>query len=157
MATKRKCPWPSQRIVVAYTEDQEGKDIRDEDVARAENGLLFTEQEVDRFRLRSNARCPTYGSCEYCYKAGPVGLKCEDCDGIGTYKIVFAHPHDNERYARRIVDSERLAKLFHRPIQIAKADRVFEGRTPSMTIEKRTVERLFKEEMKKVNEELFGE
>ena len=157
MSTKRKSPWPEQRIVVAYTDDQEGKDIKDEDVVRAENGLFYTEEEIGRFRKRSRARCPTYGSCEYCYKAGPVGLKCDDCDGIGTYKVVYAHPQEDKRYARRIVDSEQLAKWFNRSTQIAKADRMFDwGTTPVMFIEKRIVERLFKEETKRVNEEIFG-
>ena len=142
---------------MAYTDDQEGQDIKDEDVIRAKNGLVFTEEEVEQFRQRSHARCPTYGSCEYCYKAGPVGLKCDDCDDIGVYKVVFAHPQDNERYARRIVDSERLAGLFNHPILVAKADRMFDwGTTPTMIIKKRIVERLFREETKRVNEELFG-
>ena len=156
MATKRKAPHPEQRVVVAHADDQEGRDIREGDVVRAETGLIFTEEEIGRFRLRSNARCPTYGSCEYCYKAGPVGLKCDDCDGVGMYKVVFAHPHESERFSRRIVDSERLARLFNRSVQVAKADRVFDWmRTPNLVIERRIVERLFREETKRVNKELF--
>ncbi len=73
------------------------------------------------------------------------------------YKVVFAHLHESEMYLRRTVDSEQLAKLFNRPTQIAKADRCFDwGSTPSMVLQKRFVDRIFREEANRVKKEIFG-
>jgi hypothetical protein len=87
-------------IVVSYTTDQEGQDIRDEDVVRSINHRwcyhggdeTSTDQEgqdirdedmvrpinhrwcyhggdeTSTWKLKSWARCPTYGSCQYCLK-----------------------------------------------------------------------------------------
>ena len=64
---------PPCRIVVGYTNDQEGQDIRDEDVVRPAN-KKWTKQgstETHDWQMKSSARRPKYGPCDHCYKAGP--------------------------------------------------------------------------------------
>ena len=110
------------RIVVGYRNEQEGRNIDEDQVIRAE-GFFHTSEEVDRFSERSNARCPTHGNCERCYKAGPVGLRCV-CGG-GAYKVIMAHERNDDMRRRRIVDAEKLAELLGKDVQIAQADRRF--------------------------------
>ena len=74
-------PDDKQYIVVRYTEDQAGQDIRDEDVIQAENSVWYTKAEIKTWRDKTTAGIPTYGNCVNCYWGGPVGLKCTHCDG----------------------------------------------------------------------------
>jgi hypothetical protein len=113
------------RIIVGYTDDQKGKDIRDEDVVRVSNGKWIAQcsTETGTWKEKSTDRCPTYGTCENCFKAGPTGKKCVCTDG--RYKIVF--------YRYHIIDSIKIAKLFEEELEVAKADRMQNWiMTPSM-------------------------
>ena len=59
-------------IVVGYTNDQEGQNIRERNIVRANNGRFYTKEETTMFRYKSAARCPTYGNCNGCYASGPA-------------------------------------------------------------------------------------
>ena len=83
---KKKCRYSAfvpktgpQTVVIGYTDDQNGKDIREKDVIRAANGKWYTQDELDKFRDKSSANCPTYGNCNCCYASGPVGRPCASC------------------------------------------------------------------------------
>jgi hypothetical protein len=113
------------RIIMGYTDDQKGKDIRDEDVVRVSNGKWIAQHstETGNWKEKSTGRCPTYGTCSFCYKAGPTGKKCVCTDG--EYKIVF--------YRRHIIDSIKIAELLEEELEVAKADRMQNWiMTPSM-------------------------
>ena len=113
----------SRRIVVNYTDDQEGLPIRDEDVIRAENGMWYTEEEERKFKNKSRAHCPTYGNCLNCLKCGPVGKTCNECDSIfAEYFIAFIWTRDG--YSR-IADAEYVARVVGKGSEIALADRYY--------------------------------
>jgi hypothetical protein len=60
------------RIIMGYTDDQKGKDIRDEDVVRPSNGKWTAQgsHDTEPLKEKSTGRCPTYGTCSFCYKVG---------------------------------------------------------------------------------------
>jgi hypothetical protein len=91
------------RIIVGYTDDQKGKDIRDEDVVRVSNGKWIAQcsAKTGTWKEKSMGRCPTYGTCDFCFKAGPTGKKCVCTDG--RYKILF--------YRYHIIHSIKIAEL----------------------------------------------
>jgi hypothetical protein len=66
----------------------------------------------NKWKEKSTGRCPTYGTCDFCFKAGPTGKKCVCTDG--RYIILF--------YRRHIIDSIKIAKLFEEELEVAKAD-----------------------------------
>jgi hypothetical protein len=104
-----------EQIIVGYTDDQKGKDIRDEDVVRVRsNGKWIAQHstETGTWREKSTGWCPTYGTCSFCFKAGPTGKKCVCTDG--EYKIVF--------YQRHTIDSIKIAELLEEELEVAKAD-----------------------------------
>jgi hypothetical protein len=116
-----------ERIIVGYTDDQKGKDIRDEDVVWASNGKWIAQcsTETGNWKEKSTGRCPTYGTCDFCFKAGPTGKKCVCTDG--RYKILF--------YRRHIIDSIKIAELFEEELEVAKADPMQNWiMTPSMQL-----------------------
>ncbi len=118
---------PVRMMLVGFTEDQRGKDIRDEDVVRPSNHR-HTEQgkdETHTWKEKSQSRCPTYGSCNMCYTCGPVGMLCKKCrqpDQGGSYeqiyKILF--------YQQCVLDSITIAKMVGAGQHIAKADRTYQ-------------------------------
>ena len=114
-----------RRIVVGYTNDQEGQDIRNDDVVRPAN-RRWTKQdstETHDWKMKSSGHCPTYGSCDHCYKAGPAGKDCK-CT-YGRYQILF--------YNRHVIDSITVAELIGEELEVAKADRMQAWiRTPMM-------------------------
>ena len=63
-----------------YTPDQRGQDIRDEDVLRPSNHKWTGPGEINNMRVRSTDRCPTYGSCLKCFRSGPYGRLCNNCN-----------------------------------------------------------------------------
>ena len=64
-------------IVVKFTKEMAGKPIRNDCVARPRNHKWCRKLVGDEnIRARSSARCPTYGTCEYCLGSGPVGMNC---------------------------------------------------------------------------------
>ena len=107
-------------VVVSCTPDQAGQPIRDEDIIRADNGMFFTQDEIAHFRDRSRMICPTYGTCTGCWKAGPVGKRCNDCDddniGFKVVKLIGG--------MGRIADSEFIARFFNKGIEQVLADRL---------------------------------
>jgi hypothetical protein len=108
-----------------YTDDQKGKDIRDEDVVRVSNGKWIAQHspETGSWKEKNTGRCPTYGTCSFCFKAGPTGKKCVCTDE--EYKILF--------YRRHIIDSIMIAELLEEELEAAKADRMQNWiMTPSM-------------------------
>jgi hypothetical protein len=116
-----------EQIIVGYTDDQKGKDIRDEDVVRVSNGKWIAQHstETETWREKSMGWCPTYGTCSFCFKAGPTGKKCVFTDG--EYKIVF--------YRYDIIDSIKIAGLLEEELEAAKADRMQNWiMTPSMQL-----------------------
>jgi hypothetical protein len=122
---KEESPNRPVRIIMGYTNDQKGKDIRDEDVVRLSNGKWTAQgsHNTGNRKEKSTGRCPTYGTCSFCYKAGPTGKKCVCTDG--EYKILF--------YQKYIMDSIKIAELLEEELEVAKADRMQNWiMTPSM-------------------------
>lgn len=114
-------PRTPRRIVVGYTEDQEGQEIRNDDTIRASNGRWYKDDEIKRFRDRSTGVCPTYGNCVGCFKCGPVGKKCDECiDPQKGYAVIFMITMSGDK---RIIDAEYLARMSRKGQEIAKADR----------------------------------
>ena len=107
-------PPPIPRIIIVDMEKKgygDDDDIREADVVRSENNRWFTTKEKERFYLKSTAQRPTYGSCHGCFKSGPVGKKCNECEG--QYDVMI--------YNHRIIDSENLAKMAETGQEVAKA------------------------------------
>ena len=114
----------SIRVVRSYTDEQEGQDIREEDVARPKNHCwCYDGNEPDEngrtWRDKSRAWRPTYGSCIFCYDAGPVGQNCVKCSingkNAGYWMIVRGQD------PKKFLDSIRLAEIFGGKTIIAKA------------------------------------
>ena len=63
-------------IMVGYTDKQETliNDICEEDMVRPDNHKWCVQggEETASWKLKSTAMCPIYGSCELCYRSGPV-------------------------------------------------------------------------------------
>ena len=112
-------PDDEQYIIVQYTEDQAGQDIRDEDVIQAENLVWYTKAEIKTWRDKTTAGIPTYGNCVSCYWGGPVGLECTHCDG----KITKSPAYQVHESRGKILDSRWVARYFERGHDVAKADR----------------------------------
>jgi hypothetical protein len=79
---------PPEIINVNYTPDQEGKEMRQEDVVRPMNHKITTMKEVAKWKEISRSCAPTYGSCEYCFRSGPLGKRCNRCDN-GKYEVIL--------------------------------------------------------------------
>jgi hypothetical protein len=107
-------PIYNQQIVIGYTEDQKGQNIQDEDVVRpnnhiwARNGLSKTHE----WKKKSSGRCPTYGTCSLCWKAGPVGKKYT-CTHQ-NYLILF--------YGLNTLDSITVADIIGQDLEVTRAD-----------------------------------
>jgi hypothetical protein len=67
---------PPEIINVNYTPDQEGKEIRQEDVVPPMKRKITTMKEVAKWKEISRSPAPTYGSCEYCFRSGTLGKHC---------------------------------------------------------------------------------
>ena len=107
-------------------------------------GLIFTQQEVDDFRVRSHARCPTYGCCRGCWEAGPVGKRCVTCTKLGEYILYGVVYYFTGKNKRKIVDAEHLIEKFGaRLASLAKADRMCDWtRTPDSKLNKAIIEKM---------------
>jgi hypothetical protein len=112
-----------------YPADYEG-DIWHEDVVRPSNHKWQKrdDSEANDFNLKSEARCPTYGSCEFCFRSGPVGKLCIDCGDDkfeGKYKVAL--------YQNCVIDSVTLAEVLEKGHETVRADSTFEWiQTPQM-------------------------
>ena len=113
-----------------FTQDQQGQPILEQDVVRSANGRYYTSNEVSSFHVKSDARCPTYGNCPYCWCAGPVGRMCNTCNRSDHGYLVLFIMKDSMQH---IMDAEYLSQLFEAgmPLLVANADRTYAWcRTP---------------------------
>ena len=95
-------------IVVGYTEQQQTRnnDIQEKDVVCPKNHRWCFKggAETKTWLQKSTQRCPMYGSCDLCYRSGPVGKVCIKHKG-GKYKVII-HPMNRKE-----------TKIFtHRPL-----------------------------------------
>ena len=67
-------------LVRNYTKDQAGKDIWDEDVLQAANGMYYMTEEIEAWKVKNMLEMPTYGNCYKCYWGGPINEACLECD-----------------------------------------------------------------------------
>jgi hypothetical protein len=63
---------PPEIINKSYTPDQEGQEIRQEDVVLPTNHKITTIKEVTDWKEISRSCAPTYGSSECCFRSGPL-------------------------------------------------------------------------------------
>ena len=68
-----------------YREDEF---VRHEDTLRSANGYYYTKEEVALFKEKSHNHCPIYGSCDKCFRAGPVGKFCDCCGFDHGYAVL---------------------------------------------------------------------
>jgi hypothetical protein len=118
-------PIYNQGIVIGYTEDQQGQNIQDEDVMRPDNHRWARNcsGETHKWKKKSSGRCPTYGTCSLCWKAGPAGKKCTCTHG--NYLILFN--------GLNTLDSITVADIIGQDLEVAQADRMQNwNRTPTM-------------------------
>jgi hypothetical protein len=103
-----------ERIVIGYTVDQQGQNIRDEDVVRPNNHKWARKglSETHEWKEKSLGRCPTYGTCSLCWKAGPAGKKCICTHGNSL--ILF--------YGLNALDSITVADIIGQDLEVARAD-----------------------------------
>ena len=83
----------------------------------------------DDFYAKSRARCPTYGSCYWCYSSGPVGQICKHCNDPkrGYYLVAFLRS--------TVVDSITLAEMLGRGHETTRTDCTFNWiRDPLMNL-----------------------
>ena len=121
--------YEEQRLVVGYSTIQEGQDIRDKDVVRPLNHrwCYQGQDETHTWSLKSRARCPTYGSCSYCLKSGPVNKFCNECmlrDAEPGY-LARRPGFVILRYQNKLLDSIKLAEILNQGHETAKADQYF--------------------------------
>jgi hypothetical protein len=109
-------PTYHERIVIGYTVDQQGQDIRDKDIVRPDNRKWARNGsgETYEWKKKSSGRCPTYGTCSLCWKAGPAGKKCTCTHG--NYLILF--------YELNTLDSITVAEIIGQELGVARADRM---------------------------------
>jgi hypothetical protein len=113
---------PKPRLIVkSYTADQQGQDIKDEDVVRPPNHrwCIAGGEEIHNRKLKSAAQCPTYGSCQVCMRNGPAGKRCKGClsERSGIYTILM--------YRGNILDSITITGICKTGHETAKADRTY--------------------------------
>ena len=129
-------PWVI--VNTRYTEDQKGMPLKEEDSVVTDN-LVFTADEISRFREKSDVRCPTYGCCPTCWAAGPVALLCAECKPAErsptvVYRCVKVVRGNGDV---RWVDGRALAFRTGRPVKVPSADhRVRWLRTPDVELTK---------------------
>ena len=114
-----------------YTPDQEGQDIRDEDVVRPHNHRWARADEIATMRALSADRCPTYGSCVKCFRSGPYGRLCSNCNTDNVtlnkngshYVILMKESEKCGRVQRVVLDSITLSQICRAGQEIVRADR----------------------------------
>jgi hypothetical protein len=77
---------------------------------------------VKLMNRKSLGRCPTYGTCKLCWKAGPGGKMCT-C-AYGNYLILF--------YGLNTLDSITAAKIIGQDLEVARAHRMQNWNRTSM-------------------------
>ena len=111
-------------------------DIREEDTIRArENGKWYTDFKASKFRDKSSDRYPTYGNCPFCFKAGPIGRQCNECNKENNIYCVIMYGMNPLNGHHMILDAENIARVFNKTIEVAKADRQYRWlRTPTQVL-----------------------
>jgi hypothetical protein len=111
-----KDPTYQERIVIGYTVDQQGQNIRDKDIVRPKNRKWAQNGsgETHKWKKKSLGWCPTCGTCLLCWKARPVGKKCTCTHG--NYLILF--------YKLNTLDSITVADIIGQDLEVARADRM---------------------------------
>jgi hypothetical protein len=109
-----KDPTYHERIVIGYTVDQQGQNIRDKDMVRPDNHKWAQNDsgETHEWKNKSSGRCPMYGTCSLCWKAGPARKKCT-CTHV-NYLILF--------YELNTLDSITVADIVEQDLEVARAD-----------------------------------
>jgi hypothetical protein len=109
-----KDPTYHERIVIGYTVDQQGQNIRDKDIVRPKNRKWARNGsgETHEWKKKSLGWCPTYGTCSLYWKAGPVRKKCTCTPG--NYLILF--------YKLNTLDSIMVAGIIGQELEVARAD-----------------------------------
>ena len=112
-------PDDERYIVVGYTEDQAGQDIRAEDVIQANNLVWYTWAERRAWSEKTTAGIPTYGNCTNCCWGGPVGMVCTHCKGKDekkpTYQVL--------QVGDKLMDSRWVTKFYKKGHEVTSADR----------------------------------
>jgi hypothetical protein len=115
------------KINKRYTSDQEGQDIRDEHVVRPRNHLWARTDEIKTFKVLSADRCPTYGSCVRCFRSGPYGRLCSNCneDNVTLQKdgLHYAILMKRSKCGDAVLDSITLSRICQAGHETARADR----------------------------------
>ena len=110
--------------VVNYTQDQEGQDIREEDVVRPANHRYTIDGngEAATWKLKNHSRTMTYGTCDDCFKAGPNGMPCLEHGGDYSHRYIMFTIRQHKFLPGRLIDSLTLAEMFGLGHQVARAD-----------------------------------
>ena len=108
---------PPEIINKNYTPDQEGQEIRQEDVVRPMNHKITTKKEPDWIEI-SRSRAPTYGSCNCCFRSGPLGKRCNGCNN-GEYQ---ANLHMVKGGAIETLDSITMSEIMGQGHEVCLAD-----------------------------------
>jgi hypothetical protein len=83
--------------------------------------------ETATWKIKNTDRCPTYGSCDLCFKSGPVGKTCNLCGDSFRYRVVF--------YRYKILDSITIAEILEKGHEEALGDRTYRWcSTPVMNL-----------------------
>jgi hypothetical protein len=91
-------PYYEEYVVMNYSTDQKGRDIKDEDIVRPLNHRysLFGSNETHSWRRLSTAAAPTYGTCVECMRAGPLAQVCNECNShTAVYMILVSELFDD--------------------------------------------------------------
>ena len=121
---------PPRKIVKNYTPDQQGQDIRPQDIVRPINKKWAKGDEVQTWRKLSNERAPTYRSCTMCFRSGPLGRLCNKCNYENNHYVALNY--DNGHGQGATLDSVTMSEIFRAGNETAKADRdILWLRTPS--------------------------
>ena len=130
MNTTKKLLNQPQRVVVDYTPDQEGKDIKDDDVVRPKNHKTCETYGDERreWWQKSTIGMATYGNCPYCLKSGPTGLNCNVCKVKGKAPRYSVLVNNN-----KFLDAITISELMEQGHETARADRMMAQTDVEMT------------------------
>ena len=118
---------PTPRIIVrGYKLDHGYRNIDAFDLIRARtNGSWYTTEEMNNWVKKSVARCPTYGTCESCYRAGPMGDTCESCP---NYEFKMIRLVGEQFPGGLVLDSAKIQRIMNKQNEVfpkAKANRTY--------------------------------
>ena len=112
--------------MVKFTREMAGKPIHDDCVMRPWNhkwcNRLIGDKDVCTW---SSTRCPTYGTCRYCFGSSPVGMNCQNprCTvwqhKDNEYQVVY-HRHGDPK----TLDSQWISGLAESHHEVVMGDRI---------------------------------